>query len=83
MLKTTFGLVVERQCLSGTLLDQNALRGGIQNIAIHRLGLLGGDGGAGSQVGYYDTAILIGDILAVIGTKHRAKSIWYRDRKWT
>ena len=79
-LQPTLSLVEEGQRLSGSAFNEDALRRGIQHIAAHRFGFLGGDGGAGGQVGDYDTAIAVSDILAVIRPHILAGAVRHQER---
>ena len=62
-------VVVKTEGLRLTDFDLDGFRGGVEDIALQRLDLLGGDGHAGFQALNHDAAILIGDILA-IGTAY-------------
>ena len=62
--------VVEAEGLDLAGLDLDGLWGAVQNIALHRLDLPCGDGGARGQVIDDNAAIFVGDKLAVGITNH-------------
>ena len=77
-LQTALGLVVEGQRLSGTLFDEDILRGGVQHLAVRGLGFPGGDGHAGGQAGNGDASVSVGGIDAVVLSHERADGCRHR-----
>ena len=74
-LQPALGLVEEGQRLGHAALDEDGLRCGIQHVAAHCLGLLGGDGGAGDQIGEDDAAVAVRDVLSVVRPHHLTAGI--------
>ena len=74
-LQTAHRGVVEGQGLHLAGLDLNGLRRAVQHIPVQRLGFLGGNGGAGLQVGDGDAAVLISIAVTVVGVGHRAGAV--------
>ena len=69
-LQPALALIEEGEGLSNAALDKDGLRRGVQHIAADSLDLLGGDGGAGNQIGEDNSAIAVCHILAVVRPYH-------------
>ena len=71
--------VVEGQGLNLAGLNLNALGGRIQHIPVQCLGFLGGNDGAGLQVGDGDAAILVGLVDAVVRPHESAAAVRHQE----
>ena len=76
---TALLLIVKTEGLRLAHLDFDALGRGIENIALQRLNLPGGDGHAGFQALDHNAAILVGDILAVGAANHLTIGFRYQE----
>lgn len=71
--------VVKPEGLYLTGLDRNALGSAVQDIALYRLDLPGGDSDAGFKAVNDDSAVLIGDVFAIGGADHRAGAVGHQE----
>ena len=71
--------VVKPEGLYLTGLDFNRLRGAVQDVALQRFDLPGGDSGTGLQIVDHDAASLVSDIFAVGWTDHRAGAVGHQE----
>ena len=77
--KGSLSLIVEPECLDLASFDLDTLGRGVQDIALHRLDLPHGDGGAGLQIGNNNAAILVRNVLTVAGTYDRTTGICHQE----